>query len=125
MNFGYWKKAYNETQTGLSWNYPEWAGYHEDVRWCRFKTSSGNLLFVMEDPDLYVRWGTPKWPEKAWGHAHKPPFPTGDLSILHSIPPIGNKFHPAEATGPQGQQGFMGKAAHSEQPRVRFWMRVE
>jgi hypothetical protein len=42
-----------------------------------------------------------------------------------TLPPIGNKFHPAEATGPQGQQGFMGKAAHSEQPRMRFWMRVE
>jgi hypothetical protein len=125
MNFGYWKKAYNETQTGLSWNYPEWAGYHEDVRWCRFKTSAGNLLLVMEDPDLFIRWGTPKWPEKAWGHAHKPPFPTGDLSILHSIPPIGNKFHPAEGTGPQGQQSFMSKYSHSEQPRLRFWMRVE
>ena len=125
MNFGYWKKAHNETQTGLSWNYPEWAGYHEDVRWCRFKTSAGNLLLVMEDPELYVRWGTPKWPEKAWGHAHKPPFPEGNLSILHSIPPIGNKFHPAEGTGPQGQQGFMGKMAFSEQPRLRFWMRVE
>lgn len=125
VNFGYWKKAWNQTQTGLSWNYPEWAGYHEDVRWCRFQTSAGNLLLVLEEPDLFVRWGTAKWPEKAWGHAHKPPFPPGDLSILHSIPPIGNKFHPAEATGPQGQMGLIGKTAHSEQPRLRFWMRVE
>jgi len=125
MNFGFWKKAYNETQTGLSWNYPEWAGYHEDVRWCRFKTSAGKLLLVMEEPDLYVRWGTPKWPEKSWGYASKPPFPPGYLSILHSIPAIGNKFHPAEGTGPQGQQSFMSKYAHSEQQRLRFWMRVE
>jgi hypothetical protein len=125
MNFGYWKKAYNETQTGLSWNYPEWAGYHEDVRWCRFKTSAGNLLLVMEDPDLYVRWGTPKWPSNAWCHAHKPPFPPGELSISHSIPPIGNEFHPAEGTGPQGKNSFMSFISHTEQPRLRFWMRAE
>ncbi len=29
-------------------------------------------------------------------------FPKGDISFLDGIAPIGNKFHSANATGPQG-----------------------
>lgn len=124
VNFGYWKKAFNETKTGLNWNYPEWAGYHEDVRWCRFKTTSGTLLLVMEDTDLFVRWGTPKWPVSGSGFI-QPPFPPGDLSVLHSIPPVGNKMQSADGTGPQGQQNFISIDSHPEPIHLRFWLRTE
>ncbi|HEY1021640.1 MAG TPA: glycoside hydrolase family 2 TIM barrel-domain containing protein, partial [Flavisolibacter sp.] len=38
--FGVWKKAYNNTETGESWNYPEFKGYHANLFWCRFITTT-------------------------------------------------------------------------------------
>jgi hypothetical protein len=31
------------------------------------------------------------------------PLPKAGLAFLHAIPPLGNKFHAAKDTGPQGQ----------------------
>ena len=33
-----------------------------------------------------------------------PPFPSGNISVLHGISPVGTKFSSAQAEGPQGEK---------------------
>ena len=118
QQFGIWRKEYNNTITG-QYNsqhpplYPEFKGYHADVRWMQI----GSALKVYSLTDgLYVRLFTPEEAtdqtpgemggiaeaKTATGEKTMIPFPDGDISFLISIPPM-RSYKPLEQLGPQSQ----------------------
>ncbi len=97
-----WTKIYNDTKTGVSWLYPEFKGYHDDFYWVLLDTAEGPITMITDSEDLYFRVFTPgNGPDPRFATA---PFPPGDISFLHAIPPIGTKFNKPENLGPQGER---------------------
>ena len=85
-----------DLQPGEAFDYPESQGFFGGVRWARLDTRAGALLVQPGQPDGYLRIGTPRI-----SHVNTTvEFPAGDLSWLHAIPAIGEKFVPTEALGP-------------------------
>ncbi|GAB3947308.1 glycoside hydrolase family 2 [Spirosoma harenae] len=101
---GVWHKAYNNTETGEQpLVYPEFKGYHANLYWCRFETSSQPFTVATENEDVFFRLFTPAWKTDQW-HNYEPIFPSGDLSFMQGISSIGTKTQRAETTGPMGQK---------------------
>ncbi|MVN90062.1 glycoside hydrolase family 2 protein [Mucilaginibacter aquatilis] len=100
---GVWKKDYNDTETGQSWNYPEFKGYHANMYWCKFITSSQPFTVLTDDEDTFFRLFTPKPHDDQW-HNYVVKFPSGDISFMQGIGAIGNKTLGAEDTGPMGMK---------------------
>lgn len=114
--FGVWNKEYNNTVTG-QYNsteppvYPEFKGYHANVRWMQFPDFKVTSL----TDGLYVRLYTPqeavdRTPGEM-GEGVEPsrkqessmiPFPEGDISFLLSISPM-RSYKPLEQLGPEAQ----------------------
>lgn len=89
-----------DQQPGETFGYPESQGFFAGVRWARLDTRAGALLVQPgRQPggaEGYLRVGTPRI-----SHENTTvEFPAGDLSWLHAIPAIGEKFTPTEALGP-------------------------
>ncbi|TWI69492.1 beta galactosidase small subunit [Pseudoduganella lurida] len=85
-----------DLQPGEAFRYPESQGFFAGVRWARLKTATGTLLVNAAAPDGYLRVGTPRI-----SHGNTTvEFPAGDLSWLHAIPAIGEKFSGTEVLGP-------------------------
>ena len=103
--FGVWKKEYNNTETGESWDYPEFKGYHSNLYWCRFITTSQPFTVYTDNEDLFFRLFTPAYKTDQW-HNYEPLFPSGDISFLQGIPSIGSKTQRAETTGPMGAKNI-------------------
>jgi len=99
--FGIWNKAYNNTETGESWNYPEFKGYYSNLYWCTFLTKTQPFTVYTENNDLFLRLFTPAPKTDQW-HNYEPLFPSGDISFMQGIPSIGSKTQRAETTGPMG-----------------------
>lgn len=98
--------AYNDPLPGASWKYPEFKGYFADWRWLRLITTQGVITIATPTENLFHRLYTPRLgtdPGSIESRRVAVPYPEGDISFLHAIPPIGNKFHEPEKTGPQGQ----------------------
>jgi hypothetical protein len=95
-----WQRDRNDAITGQRWDYPEWKGYFADVRWARLATAEGPITFAVESEGLYLRLFTPASGSNPANTAMT--FPAHDLSFLHAISPIGDKFLPADQLGPQG-----------------------
>lgn len=100
--FGIWHKKYNNTETGESWNYPEFKGYHSNMYWCKFLTSGQNFTVATETEDLFFRLFTPAFKTDQWRN-YEPTFPKGDISFMQGIAGIGSKTQRAENTGPMGR----------------------
>ncbi|PPL02148.1 glycoside hydrolase family 2 TIM barrel-domain containing protein [Parapedobacter indicus] len=99
--FGLWEKAYNNTVTGESgYVYPEFKGYHANTYWARIegKGTPDFTVYVHSD-DIFLRMLTPQEPQKP--ENAKMVYPEGDLSFLHTINGIGDKFMEAKELGPQ------------------------
>jgi hypothetical protein len=85
-----WQNLYNNTKTGYSpMVYPEFKGYYGDISWMEFSTVEGKFYVASKDTGLYVRLfdfyaitGPTSYPE----------LPTGNISFLDCIPPIGGKL---------------------------------
>lgn len=103
--FGIWKKQYNNTETGESWQYPEFKGYHSKMYWCRFLTTGQPFTVYTSNEDIFLRLFTPAWKTDQW-HNYEPLFPTGDISFLHGISSIGTKTQRNETTGPMGMKNI-------------------
>jgi len=108
VEFNVWNKDYNDTSTGTTWGYPEFKFYHDKVYWAELQTSTLPLSFINHSDDIALRMFTPK--EAAPGDATAPKstkveFPPGDISLLHAIDPIGDKFRKSAELGPAGQKG--------------------
>ena len=100
-NFGVWEKEYNKAMTGYqNFNYPEFKGYHADLYWVDIQTkNSPDFRVYAKSNDVFLRMLTPEQAED--GRHTIVDFPTGDISFLHGIDPIGTKFNKAEWMGPQ------------------------
>ena len=102
--FGVWAKAYNDTATGQTGEYPEFKGFHAGMYWAVLEGAPGPMTMVFGSDDLFLRLFTPaEGVDPKFTHVE---FPPGDLSILHGIAPIGTKFHTAAEHGPQGAPNF-------------------
>ncbi len=103
--FGIWKKEYNNTETGESWNYPEFKGYHSNMYWCKFITTGQPFTVYTTNEDLFFRLFTPAWKTDQW-HNYEPIFPSGDISFMQGISSIGTKTQRNETTGPMGMKNI-------------------
>lgn len=85
-----------DQQPGETFRYPESQGFFAGVRWARLATQPGELLVSAGPQGGYLRVGTPRI-----SHGNTTvEFPAGDLSWLHAIPAIGEKFSNTEVLGP-------------------------
>ena len=101
--FGIWTKEYNNTVTGESWDYHEFKGYYSNFYSARFDNKISPFYIFSCTEDIFLHLFTPDPPSGAYNNHTAPPFPEGDISFLHGIPPIGTKFRPPEDHGPSGQ----------------------
>lgn len=99
--FGVWEKAYNNSITGETWDYPEFKGYHSNLYWVQLETQDGNLLIVNRTPGAFLQMFKPQQPTYTHNNNYVPAFPKGDIGIMNAISPIGTKFQPAWELGPQ------------------------
>ncbi len=96
-----WSKDYNDTPTGASvWKYPEFKGYHSNTYWAQLNTTEGKITVVSGNENLFLRLFTPK--DGPDPRTTATIFPSGNLSFLDGIAPIGSKFDKAAGTGPEG-----------------------
>lgn len=119
VEYGVWQKDYNDTVTGLSWNYPEFKGFHDHVYWAEINTGELPLTVLINEPNITLRMLTPK---QASGDLENPmttkvEFPAGDISFLHGFTPIGTKFDLAISHGPEGEPNSV--------PRLGQWYHTE
>jgi beta-galactosidase/beta-glucuronidase len=100
--FGVWKKAYNNSVTGETWEYPEFKGYHANLYWVKIETGKGTIFIQNLEPGVFLQMLRPQRPKYAGNENTQPPFPKGDIGFLNAISPIGDKFKTAFELGPQG-----------------------
>jgi hypothetical protein len=113
VTFDIWDKAYNNTITGQgNLIYPEFKGYFSSFYWMRLETAGQPFTIVCADEDVYLRLFTPADPVKTYNVA--PPFPAGDISFMHAIPPIGTKSQKPEKMGPSGEKNMYYDYSHSK-----------
>ena len=103
--FGIWNKKYNNTETGESWDYPEFKGYRSNMYWCKFITTTQPFTVYTENEDLFLRLYSAAFKTDQW-HNYEPLFPSGDISFMQGIPSIGTKSQTAESTGPMGMKNI-------------------
>jgi hypothetical protein len=101
--FGLWEKKYNNTVTGQSWDYPEFKGYYSNFYAVLIENDIHPFRILSATEDIFLHLFTPDPPQWAPNEYTVPPFPEGDISFLHAIPPIGTKFHLPTDLGPSGQ----------------------
>jgi hypothetical protein len=103
-SFGVWQKAYNNTATGEQpIVYPEFKGYHSNMYWAKLITNSGYpITIVTSNEDIFLRLFTPKFSKDPYNTTAL--FPSGDISFMQGISPIGTKTQKPETTGPMGQK---------------------
>jgi hypothetical protein len=100
-----WEKDYNNTVTGKDgYIYPEFKGYYANLYWVRIKTKEQDFTMVTSDEDIFLRLFTPEFPDDPFNTA--PVFPSGDISFMHAIPPIGTKSQIPENMGPSGKKNM-------------------
>jgi hypothetical protein len=103
--FNVWEKDYNNTITGeRDFIYPEFKGYHSRFYFARILTSEQDFAIVCASEDIFLRLFTPEPPKDPCNTA--PPFPSGDISFMHGIPPIGTKSQIPENMGPMGRKNM-------------------
>lgn len=101
---GLWATPYNDTITGQSsWIYPEFKGCFAGIRWLTMQTTEGPISLMIHSEGMFVQVLTPSFPADALARGAAVHLPTAGLVFLHTIPPVGTKFHPPEKLGPQGQ----------------------
>ncbi len=100
-----WNKAYNNTVTGESWDYPEFKGYYSLFHAVRVECPTPFEVYCDAD-DIILHLFTP---EAQKGHLSRPEnvthpvYPSGNLSFLAVVPPVGSKFVGPHNLGPQSQ----------------------
>jgi hypothetical protein len=106
--FGVFDKKYNNTVTGQSWEYPEFKGYYSSFYAVEIQTKELPFTIVSATDDLFLHLFTPATATNLTGvqGGLTPPFPSGNISVLHGISPIGTKFSHADEEGPQGKRNL-------------------
>lgn len=103
--FGIWQKEYNNTETGESWVYPEFKGYHSNMYWCKFITKDQPFTVITENEDIFLRLFSAAFKTDQW-HNYEPLFPSGDISFMQGIPGIGTKTQRADRSGPMAMKNI-------------------
>ncbi len=106
QQFGVWQKAYNNTVTGESWNYPEFKGWHAETYWVRLQTQEADFTVYTEQPNIFLEMLQPEKPKGQRNENTSPAFPDGNIGFMNAISPIGTKFQAAALLGPQSQQNM-------------------
>jgi len=107
--FGLHNKVYNNTITGESWDYPEFKGYYSNFYAVELQTRELPVTIVSATDNLFLHMFTPgeaKFSKTGVRGEVNPPFPSGDISFLHGISPIGTKFSRADEEGPRSQKNI-------------------
>lgn len=90
MPINVWQNLYNNTQTGYSYQYPEFKGYYGEISWMELSTVEGKLYIASKDSGLFVRLFD--FCGLTSGSKSHPELPVGNISFLDAIPPIGTKL---------------------------------
>jgi hypothetical protein len=99
------QKDYNKTITGVPLLvYPEFKGYHSHLYWAEIITTEQPFVIATASEDVFLRLYTPDQPKAVFNTA--PPFPSGDISFMQGIPPIGTKSQQPERLGPSGRKNM-------------------
>jgi hypothetical protein len=112
-----WNRPYNNTivgdpddlKPGEQFDYPIFKGFYSGVRWLQLNTSEGPITAIVDQrpgSPIYVQVFTPKTPPSTLLGQVAVPFPTAEVSFLHAIPAIGNKFGGPQSMGPMGQMAI-------------------
>jgi hypothetical protein len=106
--FGVFNKKYNNTITGQSWNYPEFKGYYSNFYAVEIRTKELPITILSATNDLFLHLFTPQTATNLKGVSGgiSPSFPSGNISVLNGISPIGTKFSTAREEGPQGEKNI-------------------
>lgn len=123
VEYGVWQKNYNNTVTGLSWNYPEFKGFHDKVYWAEVETTGLPFTILINDSNINMRILTP---EQATSESENPmftkvEFPSGNISFLNTFVPIGTKFDNAESHGPEGEKSSVPRLGQYYQTEIYFY----
>lgn len=141
QEFGQWHKDYNNTVTGQygtaqSVVYPEFKGYHSDLRWARLEGARGFKVYSLTE-GLFLRLFTPDEPSARISNTEmggkvevlavqqkKPErtmvsFPEGDISFLLEIPAM-RSYKPIEQLGPGSQPSNIRIKAGDEGFHIRL-----
>ncbi len=118
---GVWEKAYNNTVTGESQKliYPEFKGYYSNFYWLRMETTEQPFTIVCNNEDVFLRLFTPQAPKETFNVA--PAFPSGDISFMHGITPIGAKGQKAENLGPMGKKNMYFDYWNARPKEMTLW----
>lgn len=111
QQLGVWEKAYNNTITGESWDYPEFKGWHSELYWVKLQNKESDFTIYTDQPDIFLEMLQPEKPKAAGNNNTSPPFPQGNLGFMHAISAIGTKFQRPELLGPQSQRNVQQKGA--------------
>ncbi|GAA4311953.1 glycoside hydrolase family 2 [Mucilaginibacter gynuensis] len=112
QQFGVWHKAYNNTITGDSWQYPEFKGYHAEVNWVTIENKEAPFTVYTSDKNLYFQMLHPGKEKAALSNNNvEPAFPAGSIGFLNGIAPIGTKFQAPNVMGPQSQKNHYNDEA--------------
>lgn len=102
---GVWSKDYNNTITGQSeYVYPEFKGFHSRMYWLKVVTKEQSFTVLCPDEDLFFRLYTPETPVDPYNTA--PKFPSGDISFMQGITPMGTKSLQPFRMGPMSDQNI-------------------
>ncbi len=104
LQLGVWEKAYNNTVTGESWNYPEFKGWHSQLYWVKVQSKESDFAVYSENENTFLQMLKPEKPHAANNDNTNPPFPEGDIGFMNAVSAIGTKFQPAEVMGPQSEK---------------------
>lgn len=119
--FGVWQKAYNNTVTGESWDYPEFKGYHANLYWVQMQSFTAPFTVYTETDGLFYRVFTPEEPKALNGEkTTMQVFPEGDISFLFEIPGI-QSYKPIEQLGPEAQPGNIRINIGDDGLRMKLW----
>ena len=106
QQLGIWQKAYNNTITGESWNYPEFKGWHAELYWVRLQNRESDFTVYTDHTNIFLEMLKPEKPKGANNENTSPPFPEGNIGFMHAISAIGTKFQAPELLGPQSQKNM-------------------
>lgn len=125
VTLGVWEKAYNNTVTGESWNFPEFKGYYSRLYAADLKLKDGVFKIVTASDNLFLHLFTPESPIGRNNDNTLGVFPDGDISILNAISPVGTKFKKAEELGPQSQKNRFSSSSHASALTGKFYLKFE
>lgn len=99
-----WHKEYNDAITGEVWEYPEFKGYYSLFYGMKLECPTPFEVYsASEDVTLHLFTPTIQQKYDPERNYTNPEYPSGNISFMDAIPPVGTKFQKAENYGSQSQ----------------------